>query len=418
MANLIFENSFEGNDEVKLANKMNFETLKRFLWGKWAGYTTPKGKQVRFGDGVEPMPVEAPLIIHRELMQREGDIIKVPMLRKLDNLPKHGNDQLEGFEEKFKVSWLHGAVENTRHAVLQKEGAMSSQTTKTLLVLERSKPALRDHYTRFLNASCSYAMYWGHSYQVLTGSTRYSGSTKITAVSHPHFFTAGAGKVGYSGGNPSSSGYETAVATAIDAVGSSDVFDMALISDLKTSEYIQKIDPLITKDGNFFRIIIAHSWQIAQLEADPNFKSHTQSVLVQAMAKDNPMIAGAKYFIHGFAIFESDTAVWPVSTSGGAPVYGPSSITTLSSFETYSGATKFGAIVLGSSALALVQASGMRFIGEGSDYGARKGLGYEIIDGVSRGDFWNRDDGTLGDDGKMINQSSAIVVTYSPNPGF
>lgn len=81
MANLIFDHSFEGNDEVRLASKMNFETLKRFLWSRWAGYTTPKGKQVNYGAGVVPNPVEKPVVIHRELMRQQGDIIKIPMLQ-------------------------------------------------------------------------------------------------------------------------------------------------------------------------------------------------------------------------------------------------------------------------------------------------------------------------------------------------
>jgi len=75
-------------------------------------------------------------------------------------------------------------------------------------------------------------------------------------------------------------------------------------------------------------------------------------------------------------------------------------------------------MVLGNNALAVVQASGMRFVANSEDYDARKGIGYEVIDGVSRNDFWNRDDGTLGEADKLINQSSAIVATYSPQPSF
>lgn len=418
MANLIFDHSFEGNKEVVLASKMNFETLKRFFWGRFAGYTTPKGKQVRYGNGVVPNTVEKPIIIHRELMRQQGDVIQVPMMRKFDNMPKFGNQQLAGFEEKAKVSWMSAAVNNTRHAVLQQEGSMSRQTTKAINILQNLKPGLRDHYTRFLNASCSYAMYLGHSYQTLVGDSRYSGSTKIKSVSHPHFFTAGAGKVSYASGNPGTSGYETSVGTAITNLGSSNVFDTSLLSALETDEYVQKVEPIVAKDGNMFRLIVAHGWQLKQLEADTKFDSRTQAAYAQAFAKDNPMIVGAKYFSHGFAIFENNTAVWPLSVTSGSPVYGKATYSTLSDFETYSGATKFGAMVLGNNALAVVQASGMRFVANSEDYDARKGIGYEVIDGVTRNDFWNWDDGTLGEADKLINQSSAIVATYSPQPSY
>jgi hypothetical protein len=418
MANTIFEHAFTGNDEIKLANKMNFETLKRTFWNKWLGYTSNEGRMVRVGNGVLPMTTSAPVVVHRELISQGGDVLKVPMLRKLDNLPKFGNSQLKGFEEKQAVSWMYCAVDNVRHAVLQQEGAMSAQTTKGMKLLENSKPQLSNHFARWLNANLTYAMYSGHSYNILVGSGRYASHSKIEVISHPHFFTAGAGKVSYSAGNPSTAGYETSVGTAITNLGVTNVFDMDLISSLQTNEYVRNIEPIIAKDGTLYRLLLAHSWQIKQLEDDSNFKSLANSAFVQQMAKDNPYIAGAKYFVHGFAIFENDTAVWPLTTASGLPVYGPSTVTNLSSFETYSTGTKFGAMILGQNALAYSQGSGMRFVGESDDYGARVGLGYEIIDGAARNDFFNHDDGTLGEAKKLINQSSAIVGTYSPNPGF
>ena len=417
MANKIFEQDFSGNLAIKLSNKMRYETLFRFIWGKWAKFNTPKGAGIKVGNGVEPTNVSnSPVVIHYEPQKKPGDRVDVPMLRNLDSLPRLGNQQLEGFEEKAKVNFLHVGLNLQRHANLAMESSMGFQTTKDILPLKRSKPLLERHYMRVLNyLNCSYAMYYGHSYNLL--QDRFSSNTTIKSVSHPHIFVKGDGKVSYgSSGYPGTSTYETTVGTALGTLGTTDVFDTAFLDGLAAHADVKKIQPIMMKDGNAFRIIIAHPYQIATLVADTKFRDVANSAFVQQLAKDNPMIAGAKYFYNGFAIFESDTAVFPVTVSGGVPVWGPATISDLSSFESYGSNTMFGAILLGDNALAIAQGSGMRFIRSTKDYGERIGIGYKIVEGVARADFWNEDDGTRGQ--YLVNQSSAILCTYAAAPSL
>lgn len=416
MANAIYSHSFSGNHPKALARKMMFESLKRFFWGKFAKFNTPDGKPVK--PGTEPNTISSPIVMQNELQRMGGDILEIPIHRNLSNLPTVGNDQMEGHEEEPKVNFAKVPIDIMRHAEKPQDGSMSTQRNKELRLLENTRPALLRHYARaeeYLGAS--YALYKGYSYNILQGgnfsSDSYIGSSY---TDHPHIYAAGDGKVSYSGGYPGTSGYQTAVGTAISGLGASDVFDTGFLQALKADPQIQRITPIIMNDGNALRLIVAHPWQIASLEADSNFQSTINSAMAQQYAKNNPLLVGCKYIYAGFAIFESDTAVWPVSQSAGIPVYGYSSLSSLNTFEDYSSYTAFGAFVLGDNALFKAIGSGMEFKKREADYGELIGIAYRIIQGYARGDYWNRDDGTTGQ--YINNDGSALLLTYAAAPSY
>ena len=408
----VFDRDFTGNIPVILANKMKFDVLPQFFYGKFAGFTTPKGQAVT--STVTPRPTTSPVVIQHELERRAGDLIQIPIHRLLTQLPTVGRDQLAGHEERPFINHASVPIDVVRHAELPQDGIMSRQTTKEYRILENTRPALLRHYAmvnEFLGAA--YAMYYGFSWNILN-SVRFAGDAKIKAVSHPHIFVAGSGKVGYGSGYPGSDGYETAVGTAISAIGTADVFDTSLLSALKAHQQIQRIQPIITKQGNPLRLIAAHPYQIATLEADSLFQSTTASVYAQQLARDNPLLVGAKYVWGGFAIFETDTAVWPVRVSGGKPQWGPASITDMTSFRAYESDTIFAAVVFGQNALFKAMGESIQYKKRVDDYDEIIGIAYRAVEGYARGDYWNEDDGSRGQ--YLINDGSALVVTYAAAP--
>jgi hypothetical protein len=264
-------------------------------------------------------------------------------------------------------------------------------------------------------------MYWGFSYNIIK-SDWWANDANIAANSHPHVYISGVGKVGYTGGNPGSAGYEQEIGDQIDNMNASSLFDTRFLTWLGAQQQIQKIKPIQMVDGNRLWLCLAHPWQIATLVADPKFHEVNALARAQAYAKDNPMLYRLRYVWGKFAIFETDTAVWPVRVdSSGDPEWGPSGVLTsdpedldLDLFENYASDDKFAAMVLGANALGMANVGRMKFKYRADDYGAVEGTAYSLLTGCSRMDQRNRDDGTEGDN--VIQQNSAIAVTSALEP--
>ncbi len=410
----VFEHDFSGNYPVVKAQQMVFEALKEFFWGPFAKFNTPRRAPI--SDKNRPRPVNSPIVIHWELTRKSGDMIEIPIHRQLKNLPQTGKSQLAGHEERPRINFLQVPIMLQRHAELPQDSSMGTQVNKDLRLLENTRPALIQHYARceeYLGAS--YAMYYGYSWGVLNDPW-FSAETKISATSHPHIYVAGQGKVSYSGGYPGTGGYETSVASAINAIGPSHRFDAGFLQALKADPIIRKIPPIIMKNQNPLRLLVVHPWQIVDLENDTTFNNIVAHAMVAKYAMDNPYLVAAKYVYAGFAIYESDTAVWPCRVSSSLPVFGPATISDLESFENYASDTMFAAIVLGNNAIAKAIGSAMQYKRRTDDYGELVGIAYMLIHGYSRGDYWNRDDGTTGQ--YIINNSSALAITYAGAPSY
>ena len=417
----LYEHNFSGNYPKIAAQKMMFEAMKEFFWAPFSKFSTPKESPVNNVN--RPQPTNSIIVMQQELNRKQGDMIEIPIFRQMKNLPKTGTKQLEGHEERRAVNFAAIPIMLSRHADNPQNSSMERRSLNEVDLVETSKPALQRHYVRteeYLGAS--YALYHGYSWNIFD-SGWYSSQSKIrtngvTGASHPHIYCAGPGKVEYTGasGYPGTAAYETQIGTDVTAIQATDVLDTGLLQALKADPQIRKIPPIILKDGNVLRLLVVHPWQITTLENDPQFQTIASRAMVQQLAKDNPFLVAAKYIYAGFAIYESDTAVFQVNVTGGKPVWGPSTVTDLDSFESYASATKFGAMVLGSNALYKAMGSPMEFKRMTKDYDEYMGISYRIIQGYARSDFWNRDDGSDGE--FLVNDNSAIVVTYAESPAF
>lgn len=409
----VFDRSFTGNQPVILAQKMMFEAQQHHFWGRFGKFNTPDGKAVDPNGKTLPKAVSnAPIVIQRELQRKMGDFLQVPMHRLLVNLPKYGLDQMKDNEERQKINHARVAVDIIRHAVEPQEGIMSTQTSKDYNLIQNARSALMLHYSAVSNyESASWAMYNGYSRNVLN-SARFTGNSQnISANSHPNCYAAGQGKVS---GTPGSAAYETNIGTAVSAIGASDVLDTNLLQALSADENIRYIRPLMMKDGNPYRILVVHPYQLHNLKNDSNFREVTSRADAQAFAKENPLLTGCKFFWDGWAIFDGSQAVFPASVSGGNVVWGPSTVSDMTSYRDYSSYNVFGALVLGDNALFKAIGQNMEFKKRMADYDEIIGIAYRIVEGYSRGDFWNEDDGTRG--ASLVNEGGAVVLTYAAKP--
>ena len=412
MANKIYDRDFSLNQALVLSELMKFDSLPLHIWGRLAKFNTPDG--VAVSPSQQPEVTEAVVVIQNELTKKQGDVMKIPMHRQLVQFPRTGRQQMAGFEEEPKVNVMQIPIDIQRHAEKPKDGTMSVQTAKELDLIKNARPALLNHYAQVEELlGCTYAMYNGFSYNILN-SSRFSGHSTITAISHPNVFVAGTGKIPTTTNYPGTAAYSQAIATAIDNIGVSHIFDTDFLRGLKSYRAIQAIPPVIMKDGNKLRLIFAHPYQIATLENDDLFNVSAASIYAQSAQRDNPMLFGVKYVWAGFAIFETDTAVWPVSTSGGLPVWGVASPDSLDDFENYSSYTKFAGMVLGPGTLYKAFGSRFEFKERVDDYDEIYGVAYRVVEGYGRGEYWNDDDGTRGQ--YLVNKSSAIFITYAAAP--
>ncbi len=410
----VYNRQFSANVANYLAQKMMFQAQQDLLWAQWGKFTTPDGKAVDENKGINAKQVtNSPVVFHRELKKKRGDELKVPMLRLLTRKPTYGLNQMKDREDRFNINHAGVFIDIIREAVEHQDGIMMEQTTKDYQLPKQVAPALMRHYAEVANYLLyPFALYNGYSENILESNRQGLPS----AVSHPHIFVAGDGKVSYGVSNyPGTSGYEAAVATAFDTLGSSDIMSASLLRGLNAHPEVRYIRPLVMHGGKKYRIIVMHPYQLADLRADAEFKATVQAGYVERLVKDNPLLTGMAEFYEGFAIFDGSQAVFPVSTSSGSPVYGPSGgIVDLTSLRSYASETKFGAYILGDNALLCAKGSNMRFINRVDDYNELQATTYRCVEGVSRGDYKNEEDGVNGDN--WIKEGSAIVATYESAP--
>lgn len=421
-ANNVYERSFTGNKAVLLAENMKNEVLGQSFWGQFAQFNTPDAMPVQPGN--RPAPIQSPVVIQNELTKKMGDIIEIPLMRGFFRRPRINKEQLKEHEGKAKINHVTIPVALWRNAMLPYDGSEMKQTTKDYKLEEKIKPALLNNYGlthEFLG--CGWAMYYGFSYNLIKG-TRFSGHTKVFANSHPHIYVRGSSasmKVPWeSGAYPGDSDYETAVATAINACGATDVFDTTFLRQLKSRQQVRKLVPLIMKDGNRYKFLVGHPYQIAGLEADPTFNAQAATVWAQNYAKENPMLTGVRYVWGGFMIFESESACWPVRVTSSAPEYGPTASDLddddefFNKFTEYESDTKFAGFVFGMNALFKAHASKIEWRYRTDDYDEIAGVAWKSIEGYARGDYWNEDDGTRGE--HLVNDGSVMFITAASMP--
>lgn len=417
MADTQFTHDMSSNYPVVLkARKTFFQAFEQMFWGKFAKFNTEGSRPVKPGN--DPKTIMSPIVVQSELTKMAGDLMEIPMLMNLENLPRVGEQQMEDFEERPKVNYANIPIELMRHAEKPRLSSISEQVNKDLMLVENAEPMLRRHYARSMEyLVLSYAMYYGYSWHVLN-SGRFANESKVAATPHPHIYCAGSGKVSYSGGNPGTTGYRTSVGTAINSLGAANVLNVDFLSGLSKQENIINIPRIISKDGNEFLMMIAHPYHIATLEADPKFDSRNNAAMVQNMAKDNPYFVGAKYFHHGFAIYEKDTVAWPCrrNATTGYDEWGPATISNLNSFRSYQSDNAFAGMILGNNALFMAIGQAFEFVKNMKDYKEVLGIAYRVIKGASRYDFKNRDYGDAG--ASWENDRSAIFVAAASQPSL
>ena len=410
---------FSGNQARVDAALIPFDALNYMFWGKWVKWNTVKAKAVDPHGGILAQPVaNSPIVAQRNLRDNNGNLAKyveMPMFRQLVEMPRLGTQQLSGEEEERKINFNRIYVDAVRHGEKVRQGRLTKEMVKGYQIEPTSRSALLMHYARFSNfAQIPSALYKGFSYNVLNSGT-WASDANVKVNSHPNFFTTAGGRVAWGTDYPGTAGYETNVATAVEALGLTHKLSLGFLTELASEDAIRRIPKLITKNGDPFLIFVAHPLVFKDLQKDPEYRAWANNVFVSQLAKENSQLANCAIYGAGFAVFDGGNAVYPLSASGGAITYGPT-VANLNSFDNYSSYNKFGNFILGDNAIGKALAWDMEFTGEIRDHGDIETVGYTVGEGYARNQYINRDDGTEGQ--YLICDTSAIVACYADQPSY
>lgn len=420
---------------VGLSARLRREAAPYLFWGKFKGNIGIEGSlqnndlNLTFSE----MPIEA----NRELyLQGFGNTMILPTKREYTGPAKFGDDVLVGSEEDTGYTWTQVHFNQIRHAVHIRKGRQQELVERALQAAEQEMPQTARYFAKMENWMATASAYEGVSENL--SAPQDTDGLGIAKRYHPNsYYVSAAGgngaitKIGAQNKFPTGGEIDT-MAGIIDATYT------IKCAELEALRYLcmdLQIEPIITKDGNKFWIMIMHPKQAAILKTDSVWINAMHNAFSGKEFGNNPIFTGAIGFYAGFAIFEDPIIVrgWDVANHNflGLNKFGnPEDLSTseqkynrrFSPFRSASG--NRGAIVLGKSALGFVEAEPLQYRTDDMDYQNIKGLagvanyGYSRLDQVSQAELQFLTNApsnitSVTNDGGLI-LYSAVTPEYTP----
>ncbi len=383
-----------------LNTKLRKELMKEIFLARFAGFTEVKVDK-RTGRK-EYKPSGAGIEILKDFVNDGMDHMLVPMLRELRGTPTYGDNQLWGNEEELDLYYNKVYINQIRHAVAS-SGRASEQRVKALKIAREKEPMLRRWLARVRDYQLAKTFYEGWSPQIT--ETTANGGLYINSGQkrpHPNFYTAGAGQVTW---NADDATYEGLVEDALTAMTdtAANYFSTSLIEAMRVEVQKLGIKPLVTADGEEFIVWLIHPNQARQLRAENDWKNANNE-----LRSDNPLFKNALGKYAGFVFFERELSVFGANpdSATGTVTFGASN--PLSAVDTY---PRKCSIIFGAGAISTGVAMDAFIEPDDYDYKNQRGVSIGMITGDARGEFYDSTSGKSA----VINQSSAIVASYSDN---
>jgi len=377
-----------------LDSKLVKEHFYRLFFAKFMGFVKESKKSGEF-----KIP-KSPIVVHRDFAKKGMDSILVPMLRNLTQSEFYGDSQIENNLEKQSI-YYHKTYINQRRTGVETPGRMGNQLVKTIDLVKNASPQIEEKLPRHTEVHICRSFYEGFSGNI-TAATSQDG-LGITKRYHPNIYCAGVGGVTWSG---TSATHITNIHNSVQSVlAGADTNKMTAKTLRRFNNYcVKKKIPPILMGGLEVRPLLVSANQASQLFEDPEFYNAQLQANVRD-AKKNPIFSGMLGMYHGFILFERTFSVFGVSTTSSTVTWGASN--PLSALDSYAAA---GAITFGPSAISSGWAFGPHYTTRDYDHGNRAEVASAIIDGFARADLYDDPDSPTS----AINESSAVLVTYSP----
>lgn len=448
MAYTIFSLTGRANPNI-LAEKLYRQQWKRNSFGLWVAPEFIKATRDTSDvvvPGVDESGVKfsgSPIEVFKQFVTQGKTTLDIPVRVRLTGQPVYGDVPLKGKEESGKIVFRTVKINLTRKAYM-KPSLMSAQIT--LPYLENLMMEASEYLTQWFNdyhpGNFIAAITAGGSIDLLQGTAL--GGRGQAIVSHPNMYILGGTKVTYGSGRPGSSGYETAVTTAVDGANSSttNAVTMKKVQGLILEAQRLKVQPLVMKAGFRRFAIWLGDAQWIQLQQDTDFKEFYRRLPNEL--DNHPLATGARADIAGAIIYvdqnmphavtntnydtglqqppANKTWYWPQPTTS---EYAAGAVVGDMITRRCDQARKVG-FLIGQSALSVgvgVPVSGgkkgpsMQFVEQFDDYGAISGIGISTVQSVVRSDIYDQDGVISGlSAGDFYeNTSSLVFVSNSPD---
>jgi hypothetical protein len=433
MAYSIFEYTSRANPNL-LAERMVRQQWRRNKFAQWVAPNFIKAiggkEEVKPAGPDGPKWTGAPVEVHNEFIKRGRTTLDIPVRNRLLELPVHGDKPLKGKGERAVITYRTVTINYTRKAYAPPTG-MSFQIVKQFAddLVEEADRYLTDWWNDYHPSNFLLTMCGGYSRDIIAPAAE--GGRGTTIMSHPNFFTAGAGQVSYAAGRPGTAAYEASVEAAVNGVTNvaSDHMSPGLIENLVIEAARAKIAPIVTMNGFEFYPIWITDAQWKQLRNHADFKDWMKRLPVQL--HDSPLannaeaaFAGAVVYV-GNELFAAYTNALDANVTAGTVEYGvrPTAAeralgfqigNTLKGLDT--GNIKVGLLV-GQSAMSVGIGERMNFTELVDDHGFVKEIGIATIQSVVRNDIFDQDGHVSGLTAGQFheNTSSLAFATYSPH---
>jgi hypothetical protein len=415
-----------------IARKMQLVAWDQSVMSKLMGFVG--GRKNMFeattnfaSSGFKPSATGAPIEVYQDF-RNGGSEMEIPAFYPLTSYGKIGSETLKGTGEKAKLALQKVKINQLRHAYLLQDNKMSKQvwTEKKIVqqLYENAEPYLTDWFGRRLPMEVYFALLESYATH-MTDSTHGVGCQKR---SHMNFYTAGAGRVAFSTVHAT---YESNVATALNNVGSGDIFNTQFIRNLVyEASHTHKIMPTKLNGIDVYPVFISDS-QARDLGEDRAWIDRNSNAGVRDAL--NPVFTGKLLDVYESAALIVDKTIPSVRTasSDGSADYSNARSTTgdasgvCYSTEDANGKYDFmentvddgklkPAILIGKSAVLCGVANDIDFDEETDDFNQRKEIGADMMIGLAAADIFD-EDGSFGKSGnkRHENRSSLVGVTYT-----
>jgi hypothetical protein len=315
MAASVFD--FSSNAELRtlLETDMQYQQWRDHKFSRWMAPNYVKYDKIKDvgSRGMEAIPwTGAPIEMQDAFIQQGRTDMLIPIRSRLSGSPVFGNTVLKGKAEAAAYGFRSVRINQTRKAYAPPTGyelQKTKQWKKNLV--GGAHTDLSKWLSDWTATNVQQTMCTGYSLDLTMPAA--AGGLAITAVSHPNFFAAGQGQVGLdsatgtytAGSRPGTSGYETAIETALNTLnagGAGTSCTADFITAIVHAAARLKINPVVMSSGfSFYPVWLKDSAWI-QLQKDPGFQSLAKSLYIKELA-EHPLGNGMVAYLGGAAIF-------------------------------------------------------------------------------------------------------------------
>lgn len=420
-----------------VSTKLREETHKYLWWGKLKGNITITGSIQNSNDPLRMTFSGQPIEVNNQLkLQGFGNTMILPRKKEYAQNPKFGDDQMKGFEESTSWTWTQIHYNQIRHAITVQKGEQQTAVEAAFNAASTELPALARYFARVENWMATSAIYEGVS-ENLSASTDVQGLgiAKRYPVNMYYVYNIGASAeiriaVGLTDGCYPTTTIMDNTASAVDAA-TNHIIDTNVLDELAALCRAKNIVPIAMEDGNVFWLLIVNSKQAAYIRRSDDFKYAQRELLAGGNSiQRNPLYTGSIGYWNQFLIFQDDIIIrgWDAANNDFLGLNkGNVSQDDFQANLKYNrrwnsqrtASTNRCAIVLGQSALGLVEHTLLGFREDKDDYDNVKGLcgntkyGYSRLDDVDLAQLQYMSS-TPSSITTAINEGSLVLMSYVP----